>query len=967
LIKYVTYLILLLSSTFCFAQVPFSKNYTSANGLPSNETYTIASDNQGYLWIGTDRGVCKFDGVRFTTYDISNGLSSNFVNKIFFSPKGTLWVLCGVAQNQLFYLQNGTFLPYKFNTQLKQELSQSRGAIVDVLFKDEQPSHYSCYRHASFGLDALGRIIDKFATNNQTISYDTKNNLVALNPLFRERNSKYEYTLRIAHDNTSEISNYGATVANTYLKLLNLSNGKKIIASNSHLFTLNENNQLLQTKFLPQLAINIFEDSYKNIWICNFQEGLDCYAKGDLSQNPLHYFSNRRITSITQDYSKSYWVSAHDNGIYYIPNLQMQQLKLPTLNEVELVKGIASSMQVPLVFTTNMAQVCAYNNSAWKSILPSNNKYLNAVKEIALDDQSSSIIVTSARSNIVYNTKSNTCNVITEGSNTCLLKNNFLYNGLSASTLSITDLSTKQTTAPIALIAKPFSLFIAADKSVFIGTDEGLGTITDGKFLSLFKDSINVRITAIAQLSNGTIILSTLGAGFYFIKNNKIICHSKSLISKENIINKFILNNDTIWAATQAGIIHFDGKKIENIKYNFLPYLSSYLVKDITDLSYNNNRLFLLSDNNIYQVAITNNLKESTRPKLYVNSIFVNNQNIGEVKSEFALGTSENRIQFNYSGISFLHGDGLQYQYTLHEQGAKENWKNTKELNLDFIKLSAGTYVFKLKCFGNNNIASDIKTFTFSIAKPVWLRWWFIVGILAIISWLIHRYFLWKSTEDAAEMRTKTTMLTLQQQALTSQINPHFIFNIISNIQSYVLAENKLVAYNYLTKFATLMRSSLQNSMHQWVSLAAEKTLISNYLDLEKIRFKQLNYSINIDEDIDQNSLRIPSMLLQPIIENAVKHGIYYLLDLEGIITITIAFEDDNLLCNIADNGVGRIKSASLLIKAEEHKSQGIYITKTRIELLQKQMQKPNLYEIIDLPEHKGTIVKFYLPYKRNT
>lgn len=196
----------------------------------------------------------------------------------------------------------------------------------------------------------------------------------------------------------------------------------------------------------------------------------------------------------------------------------------------------------------------------------------------------------------------------------------------------------------------------------------------------------------------------------------------------------------------------------------------------------------------------------------------------------------------------------------------------------------------------------------------------------------------------------------LRYKALTAQMNPHFIFNSLNSIRSFVLNNEPLRADGFLTRFARLMRSMLDNSRQDFCLLTAEIEAITNYLELEQLRFEhKFSYSINIDENIELYDTKIPSFLIQPYIENAVLHGVSNRID--GKITISFKEDDANIVCVIEDNGVGRgVKTAS-----KPYKSVGMSITKERLSSIGTSSSVQIIDLIGDQGSPKGTRVELII------
>ena len=174
-------------------------------------------------------------------------------------------------------------------------------------------------------------------------------------------------------------------------------------------------------------------------------------------------------------------------------------------------------------------------------------------------------------------------------------------------------------------------------------------------------------------------------------------------------------------------------------------------------------------------------------------------------------------------------------------------------------------------------------------------------------------------------------------KAIKSQMNPHFFYNALNTIQSYILANDKKQAVNYLSKFSQLTRTILEMSEKENISLAEEIKTMNLYLEIEKARFDEdFEYEIITDKTLDLELIKIPSMLLQPYVENAVKHG---LLHKKGSKTLKIIFEKKQSMLHIEinDNGIGRQKSSELnAIKNKNHNSFATEAMQNRIELLNK-------------------------------
>jgi LytS/YehU family sensor histidine kinase len=248
------------------------------------------------------------------------------------------------------------------------------------------------------------------------------------------------------------------------------------------------------------------------------------------------------------------------------------------------------------------------------------------------------------------------------------------------------------------------------------------------------------------------------------------------------------------------------------------------------------------------------------------------------------------------------------------------------------------------------------------ISPAWWSTWWFrtlaTLLIIAIVWYIIYmrlRNIRIKHEDEKKILEIEKQMFSLEQTALRLQINPHFIFNSLNSIQSFVVANDTDKAINYLAKFAQLMRLILSNSHQTFVPISDEIRAITYYLDIERLRFdNKFDYTINVDPAIDADFMDIPPMIIQPYIENAILHGILHKKS-KGRISITLKVAGNSLNCVVEDDGVGREKASEIKARSDLlHKSRGMLITQKRLELLNKQNKEQMSVEIIDLRDEQG-------------
>jgi two-component system sensor histidine kinase YesM len=230
---------------------------------------------------------------------------------------------------------------------------------------------------------------------------------------------------------------------------------------------------------------------------------------------------------------------------------------------------------------------------------------------------------------------------------------------------------------------------------------------------------------------------------------------------------------------------------------------------------------------------------------------------------------------------------------------------------------------------------------------------YFLIGAALLLMLLV--FFIAKSLY-AIKIKNKK----IELQSLRREMNPHFVFNSLNSINQFIAQNNELEANKYLSSYSNLMRSMMENSNKDFISLTVELELLKRYLDLEKLRFSdKFDYAISIDEQIDTDALQIPNMLIQPHLENAIWHGLRY-KETKGMLQLSFLLHENLLIVKIEDNGIGLEKSKLLKTKNQQvHKSIGLSNTQNRITLLNELYHKNIVCKITELQEpNQGTVVK---------
>lgn len=447
--------------------------------------------------------------------------------------------------------------------------------------------------------------------------------------------------------------------------------------------------------------------------------------------------------------------------------------------------------------------------------------------------------------------------------------------------------------------------------------------------------------------------------------------------------------DEELYIGTNKGLYVYDGQMSDGVDFqNFTR------TDGLPSLETNLNAIYQVQNGDLYfgtskgivrfNEETMRSLGEERAPFLHIRDVLLWTNELDLARMDFealddeglpqglVLNPSENHLTFQFVGIKLSDPKSVKYQYRL--EGADHEWSPVSRTgSVTYSALGSGDYTFMVRTVGGDRESEGgIQTFRFEILAPIYLRTWALLIEGLAIAMVLFLFFLWQRSEAAKETERielgyKNKMYALEQQSLNSSMNRHFIFNALNAIQFYINKEEKREANRYLTSFAKLIRKNLDSSTEMWVGLKDELERTALYLDLEKMRFSgRFSYEIQLGEEVNPEVIRLPSMTLQPYLENSIWHGLLPKEE-KGQLDIRISIEDSRLCIIIQDNGIG-IKE-SLKSKGTyrtSHESRGLKITDDRMKLFNKMTGKP--YEVkgpddlIEEGKVKGTKTFIYIP-----
>lgn len=488
----------------------------------------------------------------------------------------------------------------------------------------------------------------------------------------------------------------------------------------------------------------------------------------------------------------------------------------------------------------------------------------------------------------------------------------------------------------------------------------------------------SLSFSAFELLDDGRIALATLGQGLYLIdpESTKLVHYDiKSLAFAE--IRELINLNGQLWLGTNKGLLSLRdveecSKAQESAQLHFFGGpISSRAMLQIGDslVAAGEQGLFFWNTSALEQQAKTTSLGV-----LKISLLQQEKDSIEEYGSELEpytelvkgldLNYDQNYLRFNYGLRSIFYPDWVQYRYRLLGQSDAWTYAGNRREVL-FTDLKPGDYYLEVEArYPWQGWQLKTEAYHFKIDTAVWLTWWFWALILLVLSSITYLWLRDRYRRAAERLILENELMEMERKALRLQMNPHFIFNALDSISSFIFKKDPKQAVRYLNNFAKLMRLTLESSMEHLHPVETEVSILKNYLELEKLRFSdKFDYSIELDEEIDYD-VGLPPMLIQPHVENAILHGIKP-KEGSGFLQISFKLEGEKLCCTIDDDGIGR-EAAKLLPGKKAHRSMATQINKDRIDLLRRSVDDVIELRIIDkhnqAGEATGTTVIIRLP-----
>jgi|GEM_PF-1977257 len=924
-------------------------------GFPANVVYDIDQDQHGDIWLGTDIGLFRYDNQAYLSYSHPSVKDSEIIE------------VCRADSILFFASLSGNVFYVKKDTVYKLTTDSTFQGINQIIYNSTDKLIYfmalkGLTVYAIEQEEIIAQHLDQEICNGQIVKSDSIPTIYCpYNHEFLKydlHQKKYVSSIK-DNEKTSPIQPYpnciiGYKSSNKSIVYKNLNNQEPDLSSlNQHLSSFNQ-------------IYSLKTDGLNNLWIsCDlglFRVNLDQPAViEDLSMS----VNGHRVNCIFRDREGNYWFGTNGGGVYFwngnnTLHYNSNNSKLP-------------NNYIYKVYTDPPNTIFVGTKESWLSKIDStgiSNFQLPNTKEAIYDMEklpNGKILVANT---CLYqiDTKLGQISNLSDIFQSCLIKEIYLDDNLQLSYAAGNMFHLNYTENLINITSinnRAYALTHYKDDFI-IGSTGGLLTIniannpkikhtdkpnSDHEYhislvrpkkiiyqefkhhvvqpIEIKNGAVNSSITSLLSLDSTSFWVGTKTHGLYLIKNDSIVYHyHKSNGLNSNVINEISLDEDhKLWIATPNGVNYLseNGKEIASITTN-----NGLLTNYVNSIAVNAKNIYVGTPIGLSILKEQELTLESQPAGVTVRTVYVNDKP-RTLRNSYNLNYKENSIFVKFANASFKQD--YNYKYKI----GKEKWKIAQNRAFYLQNLSPGKYDLSLKLETLNGNSGPEKHLQIIINYPWWQTKTFFL-LTTIFTLLLLRFLYRRQTRillyrSKRKEETNRKLAELKLQALQAQMNPHFIFNSLNAIQSFVLVGDNTIASEYLGEFSRLMRMFLESSRNRYITLKEEILLLELYVKLEKLRFED-KFQFNFTYDNIDLEQEIPSMLLQPFVENAINHGLLFKKG-KGILTIHLFKDNNHLICSIEDNGIGREKAMELKNRtSHSYQSRGMKIIAEKIDVL---------------------------------
>jgi ligand-binding sensor domain-containing protein len=953
------------------------KNYNVKDGLPSSEVYAMMQDASGYLWFTTDMGVSRFNGYEFKNFSTENGLADNTNFGLIQDAKGRIWFRS--FSGKLSYYEDGKIKTPACNSIIANLLERK---LICSLFVDSGDTIW-----AGVNSNFVLKIAPPWKPENikkiQLEKYEAF--------LIKFSETDFIYGGIPQEHKLCDLTVYNAHFIKSYSIPLHVPAGMGPIRFNylllkDHSFIVTADYVI--THFNANGILSQTKNNSAFICLCESENGhlLTGTYDGVVEYNDLTFHSFSRlahlktkvITSVCADHENGFWYCTEGNGIYYIP--------FRNFSYYSSADGLPES-KISCAMKAGNKVICGHLDG---TITTFQDQHIETIKLYPLDSSLSSDRVTS----IIFNDPnhlfiSTIRNVfsfdtekkivekkLNEGSKMLLKGDGEMLWSLRYRDLLLRNCESLKQVSIINLAFYSDNIYQDRSGKIWICSTNSVYSFLPGTGLKNEGENIpllNTRVVEVRQDDDGNMWMVSRGSGVIVKRGNSYF----NILQKDGLAgnmcrNIFIDSGNVVWVGTNNGLSRIDVKPGKEFAYTVTSYTSKngLLTNEINSILRQGPKLWLIHNDGISVFDPKHIGDNVSPPPVFITGLMINNDTASVSGTAFVVSHDKNYFNISFIGLSYKDPGHLEYRYKM--EGLDSAWNYTTYTSIKYQTLPPGTYRFIVYAKNNDGFwSSQPAFFSFTILPAWWQTWIFKIIATAVLLFFILLIFKLRldviRRRDRKQSVLQSRIAAIELNALRAQMNPHFVFNAINSVQYFITNNDPDSSQKYLSKFARLIRYVVDNSKVTAIPLKKEIEALTLYLDLEALRFgKRFEYEIKVAPDVDTEFMQIPSMLIQPYVENSIWHGIMH-KEGNGKIEIHLKMKNEALSCTIRDNGIGRKRSMELKQeKNGEHKSVGLSNTKERLEII-NQVNKSNMsVEITDVLDEKGNIcgtnVEIYIP-----
>lgn len=929
------------------AQSPTYYGLTVEDGLPSNNVYFIHQDKVGLLWLATENGLCQYNGSKFTYFD-HTALGDNDIIGLHVDSNDRIWMWN--MSGELAYIENGKIQLFDFGLEFN--------ALKIVGFRVDSKGNYwlSTLRSGVWKYKPTEKIAKRIFLRKAGLIYTIEEN--------SKGNIYLDCFCKIEQDSLKHLLK-----ANNYV-IRKMPTGRLICHSWSNPEVVeitdetSETGKILIPKDFPLIkgkVLNVFEDNDKTLWFTTQRQLFGIKEDGTWINDGKPLFSNLAINYFLQDKEGNYWLAIKGKGLRMYPSFEV--LTYDQYNS-------ALQGETVLSISSNANGSIFIGQEKGKASILKNNRFLNHQFEtevgvygvLALENEnfwvaSNTILeVTENLAIVTIYQKQHKPKVLFEDTDNLKRYSGFFWgvykNSLNDSPIQGYLRKNRLDIDRTYAIEKDYQ-----SKRLWFGKMDGLEYLKGNSVVKFpIKELKNQPwVSKIAFGKDGNMWVGTYEQGVLWLKYGRLLRQYNTTTGmSDNHCNTMILDGDILWVATNKGINKIE---LQNDKIDIINKLDGLPNNEINALHQIYNKFYVGTSSGLTVFDKRKIGRNTQIPKVLITNVKIIEQDT-TLHEVYDLAYNQNNIRVEFTGLNYRNQGKNKYKYRM--LGVDTTWMVTTSNTVSFPALAPDDYKFEVIAVNEDGVESKTPaSIYFYINLPFWRTVWFnaalvfgLSGFMFSISYLwFYQYRQKNRLKD--ELKHKVSELTMQ--ALQAQMNPHFVFNALNGIQRFILSGEKREAMTYLSKFARLIRLIFEYSKQNKISLTSEMEFLKLYLELEKFRFKdKVEVILKADTFLSEDAIFIPPLLVQPVVENAFKHGLLHKKE-GGILKVHFKQESDTVLkCTITDNGIGRKRAEKIAEwKPKEYRSSGLETTKNRLNLLNQNLKEPlsAYFTIIDLED----------------